>query len=347
MVNGMPQAHQHQFYRHPAMPWTELRVSQHSPHSYRLHMHAEYSLGLVDAGHALFTHPRGLQPIQAGDTVWIEPHVWHACNPAQAPHWSYRMLYIQADWLHAQLGVAALQFGQHVLHAPDLHQTLGALCQQLQHDCIDAAAWCQQLLALLQSQSAVLQPCTAESTPPAAHTAIQHTLQSLHAHPDTAPTIQMLADAQGMSASCLIRHFKAATGVTPGNYRLNMRLNGARQLLAQGMALADAAHAMGFADQAPLKRTTPPPRGVTPALQPHSIWTPCKTLSATRLQLLKRSPCRHTDHHHHTGWTCHFPPRRLSMFTLLMVIASTLIVGGLMAAVMSMEQTLTDHPGDL
>ena len=53
-----------------------------------------------------------------------------------------------------------------------------------------------------------------------------------------------------MSASRFIRHFKAATGVTPGAYRLNLRLNGARHLLAQGAALAQAAHAMGFADQA-------------------------------------------------------------------------------------------------
>lgn len=35
------------------------------------------------------------------------------------------------------------------------------------------------------------------------------------------------------------------------------------------------------------------------------------------------------------------------MSTLLMVIASALIVAGLMAAVMSMEQTLTDNPSDL
>lgn len=35
------------------------------------------------------------------------------------------------------------------------------------------------------------------------------------------------------------------------------------------------------------------------------------------------------------------------MFTLLMVIATTLIVAGLMAAVMSMEQTLADNPSDL
>jgi len=35
------------------------------------------------------------------------------------------------------------------------------------------------------------------------------------------------------------------------------------------------------------------------------------------------------------------------MFTLLMLIACAFIVGGLMVAVLCMEQTLTDNPGDL
>lgn len=35
------------------------------------------------------------------------------------------------------------------------------------------------------------------------------------------------------------------------------------------------------------------------------------------------------------------------MFTLLMVIASAFIVAGLLAVVMSMEQTLADNPNDL
>lgn len=42
-------------------------------------------------------------------------------------------------------------------------------------------------------------------------------------------------------------------GITPGCYLQNLRLNGARRLLSQGMALADAAHAMGFSDQAHLQ----------------------------------------------------------------------------------------------
>ena len=80
-----------------------------------------------------------------------------------------------------------------------------------------------------------------------------------------------LAQACGMSAPRFIRCFKAATGVTPGVYRLNLRLNGARRLLAQGTALAEAAHAMGFADQAHLQRAFKAHHALTPGRYAQSL----------------------------------------------------------------------------
>lgn len=40
------------------------------------------------------------------------------------------------------------------------------------------------------------------------------------------------------------------------------------------------------------------------------------------------------------------PAKEVTMFTLLMLIACAFIVGGVMMAVLCMEQTLTDNPGD-
>ena len=76
--------------------------------------------------------------------------------------------------------------------------------------------------------------------------------------------IQALVAAAGMTASRFIRHFKAATGVTPGAYRLNLRINGTHCLLAQGHNLADAAHHMGFADQAHMQRAFKTYHSLTP-----------------------------------------------------------------------------------
>ncbi|KAI5935386.1 Beta-enolase [Manis javanica] len=53
-------------------------------------------------------------------------------------------------------------------------------------------------------------------------------------------------------------------GMTPGSYRLNLRINGARRLLATGAALSEAAYAMGFADQAHLQRAFKAHHALTP-----------------------------------------------------------------------------------
>lgn len=266
----MPSATPHQFYRQPHLPWAELRVSQQSPHCYRLHMHAEYSLGIVDEGQTVLTHASGQQTLHAGSVVLIEPGIWHACNPAPIQHWSYRMLYLQADWLHAQLGVAGLRFHQRVLHDANVRQRIHQLCQPLISGQTTAANWVQQLQALLGPTNLV-QPLCATTPVATPDTVVQHALQQWHQHPEAAPSVQALAQAQGMSASRFIRHFKAATGVTPGAYRLNLRINGARRLMAQGTPLAEAAHAMGFADQAHLQRAFKAHHAATPGRYAFSL----------------------------------------------------------------------------
>mgnify|MGYP003347886749 FL=1 len=67
-----------------------------------------------------------------------------------------------------------------------------------------------------------------------------------------------------MSPSRFIRRFRAVTGVTPGAYRLNLRLNGVRHLLAQGEPLASVAQQMGFADQAHMQRAFKAHHALTP-----------------------------------------------------------------------------------
>ena len=59
----------HQFHRHPATPWTELRISHQSCYSYRLHAHAQYSIGIVDEGETLFLHDQGPEALKAGKGI--------------------------------------------------------------------------------------------------------------------------------------------------------------------------------------------------------------------------------------------------------------------------------------
>jgi len=87
------------------------------------------------------------------------------------------------------------------------------------------------------------------------------TLQTL---PDERHTVRDLAEACGLSSTQFIRRFQAAFGLTPGRWLQNQRVNGARRLLAQGLSLADAAHAMGFVDQAHMHRAFKARHAMTP-----------------------------------------------------------------------------------
>lgn len=249
----------HQFHRHPAAPWLELRVSRPDTHCFRLHSHDEYSIGIIDQGEALFDQSQGPKPCKQGDVVLIEPGRWHACNPELPANWAYRMLFINADWLHAQMQTGAITFHHRVEHSPAAAQAAHRLCTPLLHAC-DVAEHSRLLLRFVE------QFAQCHATPPGRDepSAVRNALQMLHSQPDSDISVEALAAAQGMSASRFIRMFKAATGVTPGAYRLNLRVNGARRLLAQGTSLAQAAHSMGFADQAHLQRSFKTHHALTP-----------------------------------------------------------------------------------
>lgn len=62
----------------------------------------------------------------------------------------------------------------------------------------------------------------------------------------------------------LIRLFRAAKGVAPHTYLVQLRLEHARKLLADGCAIVDAALRSGFADQSHLTRLFKTRFGVTP-----------------------------------------------------------------------------------
>jgi AraC family transcriptional regulator len=90
-------------------------------------------------------------------------------------------------------------------------------------------------------------------------------LEARFAHP---VCLEDLAAQAGLSPRHFARCFQQATGCTAHQYLLRVRLNRARQLLAQrgeAMSLAQVAAACGFCDQAHLGRHFRQAFGTTPA----------------------------------------------------------------------------------
>jgi len=266
-MSSMPSDRQHRIHRHPAAPWAELRVSVNTRDCYRAHAHAEFSVGIVDAGCATFHHPGGPQQVRAGSVVLIEPGVVHSCNPLPGKLWSYRMLFIESEWLRNAVarawGLAAppdgLEWISRSIEDSAIAHWVDRWCRPVTSQAA-AQALATELPRWVAGQTRAGQPWDWAHVPAELIPALA-AMQSGH---EMRLTVQTLAEACGMSSSRFIRRFQAACGMTPGSYLQNLRVNGARRLLSQGIPLADAAHAMGFADQAHLQRAFKAHHAMTP-----------------------------------------------------------------------------------
>ncbi len=76
--------------------------------------------------------------------------------------------------------------------------------------------------------------------------------------------IEQFASQHGLNSYTLLRHFRKAIGITPHGYRLNCKIDHARELLRQGVDPGDTAQRCGFFDQSHMHRTLKAMTAVTP-----------------------------------------------------------------------------------
>lgn len=76
--------------------------------------------------------------------------------------------------------------------------------------------------------------------------------------------LDQLAREVGVNKFVLIRRFRAQIGSTPHRYRMLLRVERARALLARGVEMVEVANALGFADQAHLSRAFKEVVGIAP-----------------------------------------------------------------------------------
>ncbi|RZK28679.1 MAG: AraC family transcriptional regulator [Hymenobacter sp.] len=91
--------------------------------------------------------------------------------------------------------------------------------------------------------------------------AVQHHLRGV---PDQKLNLAELAQRFALDKYQLIRHFKRQVGVTPNGYLIQLRIEQAKHLLAQGQALVEVALETGFYDQPHFARCFRTHAGVTP-----------------------------------------------------------------------------------
>ncbi|MDO8073022.1 AraC family transcriptional regulator [Janthinobacterium sp. SUN176] len=248
------------FWRDPSLPHVESRRACHSRACYKPHSHPTFSIGAVDSGGSIFTGSKdGKVALGNGSLVLVPAGCVHACNPLPDTLWSYQMLHLDAQWLQAHAPALDGDTAA-VLHCPLLYAQFCALNALLFSRASAAEKNAALLAFLVTCTSACADRLPSERKPlPQQLAPVLATLQAL-----PSASLRQLAEAAGLSPYQLIRAFRAATGLTPHAYQLNMHVNRARSRLQGGTALAQLAHELGFADQSHLQRVFKAHAGITP-----------------------------------------------------------------------------------
>ena len=239
------------FWRDPALPFAESRSAVSSRACYRAHTHATLSIGVVDAGHSVFTshgHSANLAP---GSLVAVPAGCLHSCNPVPGEHWSYQMLYLDAAWVAdtlAQAGAAPAPGHALVVRHAASYAAFCALNQRLFSDAsassktLAIVRWLTDGLWRMGDDIVALDG----GHTPAPLARVLALLQTRYA--ESLPLAQ-LAQVADMTPHALVRAFRGATGLTPHAYQLDLRINAARDLLRAGDTPAAVAQDLGFYDQ--------------------------------------------------------------------------------------------------
>ena len=230
-------------------------------HAYDPHWHDSFLVGVTEQGVQQFNCRRVRHLSTPGKVFMLEPGEIHDGHAPTEEGFTYSMLYLDPHWLEREL---------HALfeHAPANSQP--GFADTLSQDPRLATAIFQAFHALHEGDLRIVRQSAIDTLlgaltghldwrkrqafDPRLPWVAQVARDYLHAHVYEDIGLDDLATACGVDRFRLTRAFKAAFGLAPHAYLIQLRLAKARQLLARGESPAQVASALGFADQSHMGR---------------------------------------------------------------------------------------------
>lgn len=241
-------------------------------HAYDPHWHDSYLVGVTEQGIQQFNCRRARHRSTPGQVFLLEPGDIHDGEAPAAGGFTYHMLYLDAAWLQHELaGVferapqgRQLGFSATLVEEPRLAHATSQAFMALHRSELRIVRQ-SAMDQLLERLSAHLHWRRHDPQDPRLPRVAQRARDYLHAHLHQDIGLDDLALACGVDRYRLARAFKAAYGLPPHAYLVQLRLARARQSLARGATPATVATDLGFADQSHLGRWFLRAYGMTPA----------------------------------------------------------------------------------
>lgn len=238
----------------------------HSARGFGRHWHDSHGFGVMEQGAHRSASGRGPVLAAAGQVITVNPGEVHDGLPVDGQARRWRMVHLGPAQLAALVGDANLEFTRPVLDDPPLRAAIARLFHQwdaLRTDAGGAAASAWEE-ALTEAAGLLLQrhghrPLADDQGAPLARVR-----ECLHDRLDDPPTLAELAALAGLSRFQLVRRFARVHGLPPFAWLQQHRLRRARDLIANGLPISEAALACGYADQSHLHRHFVRSLGFTP-----------------------------------------------------------------------------------
>ncbi len=227
-------------------------------HAYDPHFHDAHMVGVTEQGVQQFRCRGTLHNSTPGRIILIEAGEVHDGHAVDPDGFTYRALYLDVAWLQRSCDRRRMESGQRV--TVDFRATLQqdprlteAILQafsvirgrelRLARD----AALDRLIDLLMQVQEETSDPVRPDPV-------VRRLRDLLDARMTEDLGLDDLAAETGIDRFRLTRAFQAAYGLAPHAYLVQLRLTAARRYLAKGLSPAEAAAAVGFADQSHLGR---------------------------------------------------------------------------------------------
>ncbi|MHA6493644.1 AraC family ligand binding domain-containing protein [Pseudomonas borbori] len=241
-------------------------------HAYDPHWHDSYLVGVTEQGVQQFNCRRARHQSTPGQVFHLEPGDIHDGEAPIADGFTYRMLYLDPRWLEREIGAlfaeapanSQLSFASTLTHDARLAQATSAAFHCLHHR--EMRMLRQSALdALLTQLTGHLHWRQRYRDDPRLPQVALRAREYLHANMQQDIGLDVLSQVCGVDRFRLSRAFKAAFGLAPHAYLVQLRLAHARRLLAAGSQPVEVAMTLGFADQSHLGRWFLRAYGLTPA----------------------------------------------------------------------------------